>query len=150
MTAYEKCGNDLCSVFSWFQGKDREWIPFSRAAANSPNQEMSFWLSVSALCASSTTAATKQQTWRQSALGLQSLVLRFHILHIKWVWVGLVLARDSHALSQLIPIFRKDVSYQSSLQWLARQEKCKADGVMWPWQGWAGMEGLDCLRAIVM
>lgn len=76
---------------------------------------------LSQLSASSTTAATKQQTCRQSASGLQSLVLRFHILHIKWVWVGLVLVRDSYGLSQLIAIFRKDKCFLPEFLAVARQ-----------------------------
>lgn len=45
---------------------------------------------------------------------------------------------------------RIDVFYQSSLLWLARQEKCKAGGVMEPWPGQAGVESLGCLRAEVI
>lgn len=145
VTACEKCGNDLYSLFSWFHGTGRDWIPFSKVPVNCLNQEISFQLSVSALCASSTTAATKQQTCRQSALGLQSLVLRFHILHIEWVWVGMVLARDSRALSQLIPIFRKDKCYL--LEFLA--VACQAGEMQSRWgdvtlarPGWCGGLGL--------
>lgn len=100
---------------------------------------------LSQLSASSTTAATKQQTCRQSASGLQSLVLRFHILHIKWVWVGLVLARDSHALSQLIAIFRKDKCFLPEFLAVA----CWAGKMQGRWgdvtlarPGWCGGLGL--------
>lgn len=54
-----------------------------------------------------------------------------------------MLSHSSYLFSERIDVF-----YQSSLQWLARQEKCKADGMMQPWPGQAGVEGLGCLRAI--
>lgn len=153
MTACEKCGNDLCSIFSWFHGRGMDWIPFSKAPGNCLNQEISFQLSVSALCASPTTSATKQQTCRQSALGLQSLVLRFQILHVKWVWVGMVLARHSHALPQLMPIFRKDRCFLPEFLAVA----CQAGEMQGRWgdgtlarPGWCGGLGLPQSRSNLM
>lgn len=62
------------------------------------------------------------------------------------------LSGGGHALSQLMPVFRKEKHFppDSCLLRLAGQQKCEAGRVVPAWPGQAGVEDLGCLRAIVI